>query len=239
MCGVIFQIRKADVHKTLISARKAHSKGHVAVVDSNGQQHACEKDSTTRSKGGCQGTWCKTFVSRELYVHRVHQNPAEREHTKQSRIVPDAHETTVGWLSAHSNEVSPTAVVERLTARGPTKLEVEHHVASGHAQHRTWCERVHESTWDRWKTGETGALSRDGDPLVVMDYGNLKLDGTEDDDDDDYETTHHKRLILVAKDVKTGTCAATCLREKSKYIFHIMINVFVALIGVSQSDIAK
>ena len=24
--------------------------------------------------------------------------------------------------------------------RGPTKLEVEHHVASGHAQHRTWCD---------------------------------------------------------------------------------------------------
>ena len=23
--------------------------------------------------------------------------------------------------------------------RGPTTLEVEHHVASGHAQHRTWC----------------------------------------------------------------------------------------------------
>ena len=24
--------------------------------------------------------------------------------------------------------------------RGPTKLEIEHHVASGHAQHRTWCD---------------------------------------------------------------------------------------------------
>ena len=23
--------------------------------------------------------------------------------------------------------------------RGPTKLEIERHVASGHAQHRTWC----------------------------------------------------------------------------------------------------
>ena len=40
----------------------------------------------------------------------------------------------------------------------------------------------------------------------------MKLDGTEDDDDD--ETTQNKLLILVAKDVKTGTYATTCLREK-------------------------
>ena len=34
--GVTFQGRKADVHKALISASKVHSKGRVAVVDSNG-----------------------------------------------------------------------------------------------------------------------------------------------------------------------------------------------------------
>ena len=34
--GVTFQGRKADVRKTLISASKVHSKGHVAVVDLNG-----------------------------------------------------------------------------------------------------------------------------------------------------------------------------------------------------------
>ena len=59
-CGVTFQGRKTDVHKTLISASKVHSKGHVAVVDSNGgyiiryNKHTGEKDSTTRSKGDCQ-----------------------------------------------------------------------------------------------------------------------------------------------------------------------------------------
>ena len=52
----------------------------------------------------------------------------------------------------------------------------------------------------------------DEDPLVAIDYGYLKLDGTEDDDDD--ETTQNKLLILVAKDAKTGTYAATCLREQ-------------------------
>ena len=44
--------------------------------------------------------------------------------------------------------------------------------------------------------------------------GYLKLDGTEDeDDDDDDEMTQNKLLILVAKDVKAGTYAATRLRE--------------------------
>ena len=45
----------------------------------------------------------------------------------------------------------------------------------------------------------------DEDPLVAIDYGYLKLDGTEDDDDDDDETTQNKLLILVAKDVMQQT----------------------------------
>ena len=51
----------------------------------------------------------------------------------------------------------------------------------------------------------------DEDPLVAFDYGYSKLDGTEDDDDDDDETPQNTLLILVAKDVKTGTYGATCL----------------------------
>ena len=37
--------------------------------------------------------------------------------------------------------------------RGPTKLEIEHRVASGHAQHRSWCDgcvtarRIATATW--------------------------------------------------------------------------------------------
>ena len=55
----------------------------------------------------------------------------------------------------------------------------------------------------------------DEDPLVTLHDGNLKLDGTEDDDDDeDDEVAQNKLLILVAQGVKTGTYAATCLREK-------------------------
>ena len=54
----------------------------------------------------------------------------------------------------------------------------------------------------------------DEDPLLAIDYGYLKLDGAEDDDDDDHEMTQNKPLILVAKDAKTRTYAATCVREK-------------------------
>ena len=128
----------------------------------------------------------------------------------------------------------PNVVV---VGRGLTKLEVEHHAASGLAQHRTWCDARMRA---RGITGrhERRELGReDEDPLVAKDYGTLKLDGTEDDDDDDDdETTQNKLLILVAKDVKTRTYAATCLREKG---VSVMVGVFVASIGVSQSDIAK
>ena len=42
-----------------------------------------------------------------------------------------------------------------------------------------------------------------------------KPDGTQDDDDDeDDEVAQDKLFILVAKDVKTGTYAAICLRER-------------------------
>ena len=41
----------------------------------------------------------------------------------------------------------------------------------------------------------------------------MKLDGTEDDDDVD-EVVQNKLLVLVAKGVKAGTYAATCLRGK-------------------------
>ena len=68
------------------------------------------------------------------------------------------------------------------------------------------------STWDRWKTRETGGRE-DEDPLSATDYGYLMLDGTEDDDDDeDDEVAQNILLILVAKYAKTGTNAATCLR---------------------------
>ena len=55
----------------------------------------------------------------------------------------------------------------------------------------------------------------DEDPHVAANYVYSKLDGAEEDDDeDDDEMTPNKLLILVSKVVKTGTYAATCVREK-------------------------
>ena len=54
----------------------------------------------------------------------------------------------------------------------------------------------------------------DEDPLIAMNHSHLRLDVTEDDDDDeDDEVAKNKQLILVAKDVKTGTYAATGMQE--------------------------
>ena len=178
--GVIFQGRKADVDKNLISASKVHSKDHVAVVDSNGGYiFPCNSTLARKIQQLVQKETVKEPGAIRLY--RVHQHPAPGEHTKESRIVLDACETTVGAPSALSKGARPMANVGKVhssppaqspetklqimpieseivdegiddeaievqrpnvvvVGRGPTKLEVEHHVASGHAQHRTWCD---------------------------------------------------------------------------------------------------
>ena len=81
--------------------------------------------------------------------------------------------------------------------RGPTKLEVEHHVAPRHAQHRTLCDTCRRTRGIAGRHERREPGREDEDPPVAMDCGYLKLDGTEDDDDD--ETTQNKLLILVAK----------------------------------------
>ena len=51
---------------------------------------------------------------------------------------------------------------------------------------------------------------------MSIDYGYLKLDGTEDRDDDD-ATTHNKLLILAVKDVENwNVCCNLSSREKSE-----------------------
>ena len=113
--------------------------------------------------------------------------------------MPTEDETVDEGIDDEAVEVQRPNVV--VVARGPTKLEVEHHGASGHAQHRTWydaCTRA-RGIAGRQERREPGRL--DEDPLVAIDFGYLKLDGTEDDADDGDEITPNKLLILVAKDV--------------------------------------
>ena len=63
--------------------------------------------------------------------------PVQSPETKL-QIMPIADEIVDTAINDEAIEVQrPKAVV---IGRGPTKLKVEHHVASGHAQHRTWCD---------------------------------------------------------------------------------------------------
>ena len=48
--------------------------------------------------------------------------------------------------------------------RGPTKLDIEHHVATGHVPHRTWCDACMRAV------GIVGSQEK-RDPLVAMDCG--------------------------------------------------------------------
>ena len=146
-------------------------------------------------------------------VGKAHSCPLAQSPVTKLQIMPIESETVDAGIDDAAIEVQRPNV--GVVERGPTKLQVEHHVASGHAQHRTWCDAC---TRARGIAGrrEKREPGREGeDPLVAIDYGYLRFDGTEDDDnDDDDETKQNKRLILVAKVVKTGTYAATCLREK-------------------------
>ena len=100
--------------------------------------------------------------------------------------------------------------------RGPTNLEIEHHV-SGHAHHRTWCDARMRARGIAGKSGQ-----EDEDPLVAIDYGDLKFGGTEDDDDDD-EVAQNTLFVLVAKDVNTGTFAAVSTTEKVCHVMDLVI----------------
>ena len=101
-----------------------------------------------------------------------------------------------------------------LVGRGPTKVEVKHHVASGHAQHRTWCDACLGARGIAGRHERRVSGREDEDPLVAIDYGYLNLDGTEDDDDDDDETTQNKLLILVANDAKNWNVCSNLSSRK-------------------------
>ena len=73
-----------------------------------------------------------------------------------------------------------------------------------------------------------------------MDNCYLKPDGTEDDDEHD-DVAQNKLPILVAEDVKTGTYAASCLREKgvSEYATSWLVSLlrrFGSRRAILQSD---
>ena len=97
--------------------------------------------------------------------------------------------------------------------RGPNKQDVKDHVASGHAQRRTWCDAWMRARGIAGRQEKRELGRKDEDPLVATGYGYLKLDGTDDDADD--EVAQNKLLILVVNDVKTGAlCCNLSARQR-------------------------
>ena len=159
-------------------------------------------------------------------VGKAHSCPPAQSPETKLQIMPIESEIVDAGIDDESIEVQQSHIVA--AGRGPTKLEIEHHLSSGHAQHRTWCDACMRARGiaGRYERREPGR--EDEGPLVAIDYGYLKLDGTEDDDDDD-GTIQNKLLILFAKDMTTGTYAATCLRESGvSENCHVVVGVFVA-----------
>ena len=99
------------------------------------------------------------------------------------QIMPIENEIVDAGIDDEAIEVQRPNVVA--VGRGPTKLEVEHHVVSGHAQHRTWCDACMRARGIAGRPERREPGREDVDPLFAIGHGYLKLDGTEDDDDDD------------------------------------------------------
>ena len=108
--------------------------------------------------------------------------------------------------------------------RGPTQEEIDYHVATGHAVHRSWCAAcMHARGVVGRHLAKEGRDAEDADPVVSLDYAYLRYRGEREDDKDDEEEDEEdvdvsglprKMLILVAKDRRTGMLAATAVRRK-------------------------
>ena len=67
-------------------------------------------------------------------VGKAHSCPPAQSPETKLQIMPIETEIVDEGIDDEAIEVQRPSVV--VVGRGPTKLEVEHHVASGHAQHR-------------------------------------------------------------------------------------------------------
>ena len=71
-------------------------------------------------------------------VGKAHSCLSSQPPETKLKIIPIENEIVDAGIDGEAIKFQRPHVV--LVGRGPTKLEIEHHVASGHAQHRTWCD---------------------------------------------------------------------------------------------------
>ena len=81
--------------------------------------------------------------------------------------MPVEEETVDEGIDDEAVEVQRPNVV--VVGRGPAKLEVQHHVASGHARHRTWCDACMRARGIAGRHDRLEPGREDEDPLVAMD----------------------------------------------------------------------
>ena len=111
--------------------------------------------------------------------------------------------------------------------------ESEHHVASGHAQHRTWCD----------SRGLAGMhvkreLGRgDEDPFLALDYAYLNLDCTEDDDAQDEVGPKQVACLGFQRCENCKLCCNLSAREMCECVRRVMACVLVASTWLSKSKI--
>ena len=68
-------------------------------------------------------------------------------------------------------------------ARQPTAEEIEHRIASGHAQRRTWCDACVRARGVAGRHEKQGEGRVDEDPVIGVDYCYLKfVDGAVEED---------------------------------------------------------
>lgn len=71
------------------------------------------------------------------------------------------------------------------TGRQPTEKEVEAHLASGHAQHRSWCDSCMRARGIAGRHERQPAARPDADPQVCLDYCYMKFVSSDQPQDDE------------------------------------------------------
>ena len=97
-------------------------------------QELCSKRANQQS-GRCRHAR-RVEVSPMASVGTAHSCPSAQSPETKLQIMPVENEIVDESIYDEAIEAQRSNVVA--IGRVPTKLEVEHHVASGHAQHRTW-----------------------------------------------------------------------------------------------------
>ena len=111
-------------------------------------------------------------------------------------------------LDDEAIEVAPARVPPG--GRQPSRQEIEHHVATGHAAHRPWCHACMTARGQAVWHGRQEDAQEGADPVVCLDYGFMMPGEFEDGahyDDAELEDGEEdvKLPMIVAKDCKTVT----------------------------------